>query len=136
MYLSLNNTLTGGRAGWPKLAEIGAQAGFPAVDLATRPAIAAGFEATKQLLASLKIKAGITDFPVEFRKDDAAFRADLEKLSDAAQFCAALGCPRMTTYIMSRAPRLKPSCVRYTRTGFKQRRTSSRGPTSASASNS
>jgi sugar phosphate isomerase/epimerase len=107
MYLSLNNTLTGGRAGWPKLAEIAAQVGFPAVDLATKPAMAAGFETTKQLLAGLKIKPGITDFPVEFRKDDAAFRADLEKLPDAAQFCAALGCPRMTTYIMSSSPKPK-----------------------------
>jgi sugar phosphate isomerase/epimerase len=101
MYLSLNNTLTGGRAGWPKLAEIAAQTGFPAVDLATKPALAAGFEATKQLLANLRIKPGITDFPVEFRKDEAAFQADLEKLPEAAQFCAALGCPRMTTWIMS-----------------------------------
>ncbi len=104
MYLSLNNTLTGSRAGWPGLAEVAEKAGFPAVDLATKPAMAAGFDATKQLLGKLNLKAGITDFPVEFRKDDAAFQADLKNLPEAAQFCAALGCPRMTTYIMSSTP--------------------------------
>jgi len=37
---------------------------------------------------------------VEFRKDDAVFAQDLDKLGDAASFSAAIGCPRMVTWIM------------------------------------
>jgi sugar phosphate isomerase/epimerase len=37
--------------------------------------------------------------PVEFRKDEATFRAGLAKLEEAAPFCAAVGCPRFMTYI-------------------------------------
>ena len=38
---------------------------------------------------------------MEFRKDDAAFRAGLPRLEEAAPFAAAIGCPRMMTYILS-----------------------------------
>ena len=38
---------------------------------------------------------------MEYRKDDAAFRLGLQKLEDAAPFCAAIGCPRLMTYIGS-----------------------------------
>lgn len=64
------------------------------------PAMAAGAEATRQLLLSLSIRPAIIDFPVEFRKDDAVFREGLAKLADQAKFAAAIGCPRMITYIM------------------------------------
>jgi sugar phosphate isomerase/epimerase len=37
--------------------------------------------------------------PVEFRKDDETFRAGMPKLEEAAPFAAAIGCPRMMTYI-------------------------------------
>jgi sugar phosphate isomerase/epimerase len=49
----------------------------------------------------------VAGFPVEFRKDEAAFRRDLGNLEHAAQFAAAVGCPRMNTYVMSSSDRPK-----------------------------
>src|SRR5215469_15698708 len=51
-------------------------------------------------LAGLKIRPAVIDFPVEFRKDDAIFKASLTQLDAAARFAAAIHCPRMITYIM------------------------------------
>ena len=65
-----------------------------------QPAMQAGVSATNDLLASLRIRPAVIDFPVEFRKDDATFKASLTELDAAARFAAAIHCPRMITYIM------------------------------------
>jgi sugar phosphate isomerase/epimerase len=59
-----------------------------------------GLAPTNSLLAGLKLKPAAVNLPVEFRKDDAAFRKDLDKLPDSAAFAAAINCPRMVTWIM------------------------------------
>ncbi len=102
MYLAYNPTLTGGRVIWPESAELATKAGFPGVDVNIRPAMDHGLDATRSTRDSLELRpAVVMDLPVEFRKDDAAFRRDLALLPDAATFASAIGCPRMTTYIMS-----------------------------------
>jgi sugar phosphate isomerase/epimerase len=101
MYLSLNSVLISGRVKWPDFAKLAAQVGFPGTDVALAPAMKEGVSATNQLLADLKIKPAVLDFPVEFRKDETTFKTSLEKLDAAAQFAKAIGCPRMITYIMS-----------------------------------
>ena len=73
-------------------------------DVMLDPAMKAGVSATRDLLSGLKVKPAVFDFPVEFRKDDATFSAGLPKLKEAAAFAAAIGCPRMVTYIMSSSP--------------------------------
>jgi sugar phosphate isomerase/epimerase len=100
MYLSLNSMLVAGRAPWPELARLAAKVGYPAVDVDLGAAMKEGLAATNSLLGGLKLKPAAVNFPVEFRKDDAAFRKDLERLPDAASFSAAIGCPRMVTWIM------------------------------------
>jgi len=100
MFLSLNSVLLQGRVHWPDFARLAAQIGFPGTDIMLRPAMQAGVSATNDLLASLKIRPAVIDFPVEFRKDDATFKASLTQLDAAAQFAAAIHCPRMITYIM------------------------------------
>lgn len=100
MFLSLNSVLLQGRVHWPEFARLAAQVGFPGADVMLGPAMLAGASATKDLLAELKVKPAIVDFPVDFRKDDQTFKASLAKLDEAAQFAAAIGCPRMITYIM------------------------------------
>ena len=100
MYLSLNPTIVSGRVGWPDFARLAAKVGFPGVDVDLGAAIKAGLPATNALLAELKIKPAAVNLPVEFRKDDAAFRHDLERLGDRSSFAAAIGCPRMITWIM------------------------------------
>src|SRR6185312_2037958 len=75
--------------------------GFPGTDVMLKPAMQAGAAATNQLLSELKLRPAVLDFPVEFRKDDATFRESLSQLTAAAQFAAAIHCPRMITWIMS-----------------------------------
>lgn len=100
MFLSLNSVLLQGRVHWPDFPHLAAQVGFPGCDVMLKPAMAAGVSATEDLFAELKIKPAVIDFPVEFRKDDDTFKASLAQLDEAAQFAAAIACPRMITYIM------------------------------------
>lgn len=100
MYISLNGTLVANRVAWPEFARLAAKTGYPGVDVAISPAMKEGLEATRSLLHDLNLKPAVAGLPVEFRKDDATFRQELGKLEDAAQFTAAIGCPRMTTYIL------------------------------------
>ncbi|HLY40192.1 MAG TPA: sugar phosphate isomerase/epimerase family protein [Terracidiphilus sp.] len=100
MFLSLNSVLLQGRVQWPDFARLAAKTGFPGTDIMLGPAMHAGAGATNDLLAELKIRPAVIDFPVEFRKDDATFQASLAQLDAAARFAAAIRCPRMFTYIM------------------------------------
>jgi sugar phosphate isomerase/epimerase len=100
MFLALNSVLLQGRVPWPDFARLAAKTGFPGTDVMLKPAMAAGAPATNQLLAELKIRPAVFDFPVEFRKDEATFQASLAQLDEAAAFAAAIHCPRMMTYIM------------------------------------
>ena len=108
MYISLQSTLVAGRVKWPAFAELAHELGYPGTDVNISEAMAAGAPATQELLAKLKLKPAVVNLPVEFRKDDAAFRADLAKLEPAVQFSAAIGCPRMTTWIPSSSENPKP----------------------------
>jgi sugar phosphate isomerase/epimerase len=107
MYLSLNSTLVANRVPWPEFARLAAKVGFGGVDVSTSGAMNEGLTATRSLLEELKLTPAVAGFPVEFRKDDATFRRDLSKLEEAAQFMAAIGCPRMSTYIMPSSERPK-----------------------------
>jgi sugar phosphate isomerase/epimerase len=100
MFLSLNGVLLQYRVQWPDFALLAAKTGFPGADIMLRPAMQAGTSATNDLLAGLKIRPAVIDLPVEFRKDDATFKASLTQLDAAAKFAAAIHCPRMITYIM------------------------------------
>jgi sugar phosphate isomerase/epimerase len=100
MYLALNGVPIGGKLSWPDFATLASSTGFRGVDLMLAPAMADGVEKTRNLLNNLRLKPSFANLPVEFRKDDAAFRTGLPKLEDAAPFCSAIGCPRMMTYIM------------------------------------
>jgi sugar phosphate isomerase/epimerase len=101
MYVALNGTLVAGRTPWPEFAFLASKTGFPGVDVNITKAMELGLEATKRSLKQLKLKPAVVPLPVEFRKDQAAFDKDFEKLESAAQFASAIGCPRMTTWIMS-----------------------------------
>jgi len=107
VYLSLNSTLVAGRVPWPEFARLAARVGFPGVDVSTSGVIKEGLEATRALFKQLKVTPAVAGLPVEFRKDEATFRSDLAKLEEAAQLVAAIGCPRMNTYIMPSSDRPK-----------------------------
>jgi sugar phosphate isomerase/epimerase len=101
MYLALNGVPIGGNLPWPDFARLASSTGFGGVDVMLGPAMEAGVERTRGMLAELRLRPAFASLPVEYRKDDAAFRAGLQKLEDAAPFCAAIGCPRLMTYLMS-----------------------------------
>jgi sugar phosphate isomerase/epimerase len=101
MYLSLNAVPIGGHLSWPEFARLASDTGFLGVDVMLEAAMSDGLEKTRKLLNDLRLRPAFVNLPVEFRKDDATFRASLPKLEDAAPFAAAMGCPRMMTYIMS-----------------------------------
>jgi sugar phosphate isomerase/epimerase len=104
MFLSLNSVLINGRVPWPEFARLAAKVGFPGTDVDLDAAMKLGVNATKDLLAELNLRPACLNFPVEFRKDDATFQSGMPKLRDAAVFAAAIGCPRMMTWIMSSSP--------------------------------
>lgn len=108
MYISLQSTLVAGRVKWPAFAELAHKVGYPGTDVYLAEAMATGVEATKALLAKLNLKPAVVNLPVEFRKDDAAFREGLAKLEPAVQFSVEIGCPRMTTWIPSSSEIPKP----------------------------
>jgi sugar phosphate isomerase/epimerase len=102
MYVALNGTLTaGGKLSWPEFARLAAKTGYLGVDVNLGSATQDGVEKTQALLAELRLKPAVVGLPVEFRKDDAAFRESFKLLAPAARFSAAIGCPRMSTWIMS-----------------------------------
>lgn len=101
MFLALNSVLVQGRVPWPEFARLAARVGFPGTDVMLKPAMQAGPGGTNNLLEKLKLRPAVLDFPVEFRKDDATFQAGLKQLPPAAEFAAAIRCPRMITWIMS-----------------------------------
>jgi sugar phosphate isomerase/epimerase len=109
MYISLNGTLVaGGKAPWPEFARLAAKTGFRGTDVSITPAMQQGVEATRKLLAELRLAPAVVGLPVEFRKDEETFQRDLKGLDQAAQFCAAIGCPRMTTYFLPSSELPKP----------------------------
>jgi len=104
MYLSLNGVPIGGNLSWPDFAKLASTTGFRGVDVRLDAAMADGVEKTRTLLESLRLRPSFVGLPVQFQKDDAAFRQSLPKLEEAAPFAAAIGCPRMMTAIMPSSP--------------------------------
>jgi sugar phosphate isomerase/epimerase len=101
MYISLNGVPIGGKLSWPDFARLASATGFRGVDVMLEPALAAGVDSTRRLLSDLRLRPSYVNLPVDFRSDEAAFRASLPKLEEAAPFAAAIGCPRMMTWLMS-----------------------------------
>ena len=60
------------------------------------------------LLAETRLKPAILGLPVEFKKDEAEFQQGMAKLPQAAQFASAIGCPRMSTWLLPSSPIPKP----------------------------
>ena len=108
MLLTLNPVTISGRAAWPQLAEVAHQAGYSGVEI---PILQVMKESPEQVMATLAangLKPGAISLPTEIRKDDASFEKDLAGLAQAAAFAAAIGCPRMGTWIPSSAEVPKP----------------------------
>jgi sugar phosphate isomerase/epimerase len=84
MYLSLNAVPIGGHLSWPEFAQLASDTGFKGVDVMLEAAMKDGLDKTRHLLERLRLRPAFVNLPVEFRKDEATFRATLPKLEDAA----------------------------------------------------
>ena len=104
MYISMNPTLTANRVPWPEFARLAAKTGFLGVDVNLAKAMEAGVDATKAVMAEARLKPAILGLPVEFKKDEAEFQQGIAKLPQAAQFASAIGCPRMSTWLLPSSP--------------------------------
>ena len=100
MYLSLNGVPIGGKLAWPDFAHLASRTGFKGVDVALEECMALGLDRTRHTLEETKLRPAFANLPTEFRKDETTFRATLPKLEEAAPFMAAIGCPRMMTWII------------------------------------
>lgn len=77
--------------------------GFPAVEYSIEPfskvAREQSTEAAKEILSSRNLVLGSFHLPVEFRKDEAAFQADLLELPRHAALARAMGVDRCCTWL-------------------------------------
>src|SRR5439155_4187839 len=82
MFLSLNGAVAPRVGPWPAFAEIASRAGYGGIDWGLAPVKAAGVDATKKLLADLKVRPTIVNLPLQgpFAGDDDAFRQKLPSL--------------------------------------------------------
>ena len=119
MYVSLNGTLTGNKITWPEFAKLAGE------DRLWRcgPQPGRGHEGRRRGDAGdapgTETAAACCGCPVNAGRDEAAYKAGMEGLEEAARFAAAVGCNRMTAILpaASRTPKdelLKTYKERYT----------------------
>jgi sugar phosphate isomerase/epimerase len=100
MYVSLNGSLTAGKAAWPEFARLAARLGYGGADVNLNGALKEGPDATRALFTELKIKPTMMSLPVSL-KDEESFQASLKRVDEAAKFASAINAPRMTCVIMA-----------------------------------
>jgi sugar phosphate isomerase/epimerase len=116
----MNSVPIGGKLSWRQFAELASTTGFKGVDVMLDAALSDGVKRTQRLLDDLHLRPAFVSLPVEFRKDDAAFRSSMPRLEDAAPFSSAIGCPRMMTYIGSSSDTPKDELRRTYKARFTQ----------------
>jgi sugar phosphate isomerase/epimerase len=104
MYTCLSPGAIGIRMALPGALKLAAAAGFEglefsigeAADLAEQHSL----EYVKDLFAGAGLRVGNWGFPVEFRRDDAAYRADMQSLPRLAHLAQQLGATRCATWLL------------------------------------
>ncbi len=104
MYTCLSPGAIGIRVALPDALKLAAAAGFEglefnigeAADLAGQH----GVECLKDLFAQSGLRVGNWGLPVEFRRDDAAYQADMEDLPSLAHLAQRLGATRCATWML------------------------------------
>src|SRR5882724_802235 len=73
MFLSMNSVMTGNKVQWPESARLAARVGYGGVDLNLTPARKEGLDATRSLLAELKLRTANCGLPVTVTGTDEVF---------------------------------------------------------------
>lgn len=104
MFRNLSAGAIGIKADLAHTIELAARHGFAGIDFsideAQRLATSHGVDHLRSLFNNAGVRPGCFGFPVEFRKDDAAWRQGMAALPDQARLAAQLGCLRTATWIM------------------------------------
>ena len=95
MFLALSSALTGNKVQWPDFARLAAKVGYGGTDLMLGPAMKEGVDATRSLLAELKIRTSFCSLPVNVTGTDEVFQKGMATLEEQAKFVSAIGCGRM-----------------------------------------
>jgi sugar phosphate isomerase/epimerase len=99
MYKTVSPGAIGHGKSFKEAAEACAKAGFEGYWLEPHLDFATPVEETITLLAQTGLRAAGFGLPVEFRKDQAVFDADLAKLEGHARYAADIGAKRCATWI-------------------------------------
>lgn len=95
MFVALNSALVGNKAPWPEFARLAARLGFGGADLNLNAAMKEGLDASKAMLAELKIRTSFCNLPVTVTGTDEVFQRGMGTLEDSAKFVGEVGCGRM-----------------------------------------
>ena len=99
MFVALNGSLVGGKVQWPDFARLAARVGYGGADINLAGAMKEGVDATRSLLAGLKLRPSFCNLPVPATRDQDAYQKGMEGLGEAAGFAAAIGCNRMMVVV-------------------------------------
>jgi len=101
MYTSFGPDAAGVDRPFPEAAALAAEHGFDGIQVDIGYLREHGPDDTRSVLDANGLRAGSANLPVDVTADADAYKADLEALDGTAEAAAALGCTRMSTYIMS-----------------------------------
>ena len=74
--------------------------GFQGLDVSLQDVQTRSPDRVQAMFAEAGLRIGGTGLPVDYRKDDATFQADLAKLPEWAALAQAVGCTRMSTWVL------------------------------------
>ena len=103
MYPNLGIGAIGHMAALPETLDLARRYGFQGVDFsiveAQSLADAHGVNYVRELFESKGVMAGVMNFPLEFRKDEATWQEGINALPAQAKLASELGCKRTATWI-------------------------------------
>ena len=103
MYPNLGVGAIGHKASLTEAIGLAQKHGFRGIDFsideAQELAASHGVDHVRELFASKGVMAAVMGFPVEFRRDEATWQADLAALPAKAKLAQELGCKRTATWI-------------------------------------
>ena len=104
MWISLNGAVAPRAAAWPYTAQLASRIGYGGIDYNLASFRTMGVDASKALLAELKLRPTICGNPVSLRAADAAFETSLAALDETAAFIAAIGGTRVMEVMAATTP--------------------------------
>lgn len=101
MYTSFGPGALGIELSFPDAAALAADTGFDAVQVDYEYLESQGPDAHREVLDEHDLDVGSAGLPVDLTGDRASYEEDLDALPEIAADVAAVGCTRISTYIMS-----------------------------------